>query len=48
MGKSEDFYSVASYDGVAKTVTMSERSRDTEATLVKKPHVLMGYLSVRA
>ena len=27
---------------------MSERSRDTEATLVKKPHVLMGYLSVRA
>ena len=27
---------------------MCERSRDTEATLVKKPHVLTGYLSVRA
>ena len=27
---------------------MSERSRDTEATLVKKPHALTGYLSVRA
>jgi len=25
---------------------MSERSRDTEATLVKKPQVLTGYLSV--
>ena len=27
---------------------MSEQSRDTEATLVKKPHVLTGYLPVRA
>ena len=25
-----------------------ERNRDTEATLVKKSHVLTGYLSVRA
>jgi len=27
---------------------MSERSRYTEATLGKKPHVMTGYLSVRA